>query len=272
MTKIELYRKMCEIVGTENARKYPKGFTGKCTVSNYVQFEKVIDLCNEYYRDQGLTVCYRGQSNYSWKIEPSISRDKSRYEKEISFLEPYINCSNLTIDTVFKAQHYGKPTRLLDVTMNSDVALWFASKKYDDIKGAVFIMPIANNEDLKANFIDYNLWQIENMNSLVNCSCQDQIDIQYKKQNKSLISTLDFNGLINIYQSSLKDIRIVNQQARGVLCEFRIYRQNNMKIMTYQKQFCFNIIKIEIASQSKKLILDKLKNLGIYEKFLFGNY
>ncbi|MDD6567749.1 MAG: hypothetical protein PUF01_02780, partial [Eubacteriales bacterium] len=65
MTKIELYRKMCEIVGTENARKYPKGFTGKCTVSNYVQFEKVIDLCNEYYRDQGLTVCYRGQSNYS---------------------------------------------------------------------------------------------------------------------------------------------------------------------------------------------------------------
>ena len=51
----------------------------------------------------------------------------------------------------------------------------------------------------------------------------------------------------------------------------QIDSSNNRIIQTYQKQFTFCVIKIDIKSQFKASILKSLENKGIDKKFLFGN-
>jgi len=93
---------------------------------------------------------FRGQCNVNWDIRPSIFRnslisvEEEMIEKAISRVpDEFTNC-NTAFDELTKLQHYGLPTRLLDVTMNPLVALYFAccskekSKEIEESKGVVY--------------------------------------------------------------------------------------------------------------------------------------
>lgn len=95
---------------------------------------------------------FRGQSNSLWDIRPAIYRESlisvedEIIQKAISRVpSEFYNASDFDILT--KLQHYGLPTRLLDVTMNPLVALYFAccTKEYvnnadeaEEVDGIVF--------------------------------------------------------------------------------------------------------------------------------------
>lgn len=78
------------------------------------------------------TLFFRGQSNKLWDIRPSIFRDAliSVEHKIIQTAtarvpQEFRECSS-AFEELTKLQHYGLPTRLLDITMNPLVALYFA--------------------------------------------------------------------------------------------------------------------------------------------------
>ena len=48
-----------------------------------------------------------------------------------------------------RMQHYDGATRLLDVTSSSDVALYFASSKYDEVAGIVYSYRV--NPDMRVS-------------------------------------------------------------------------------------------------------------------------
>lgn len=79
---------------------------------------------------KGNEIYYRGFINCTWKDEPAIYR--SHLERENLFVEKAVcnypdEFSNAhTIDILTQLQHYGCPTRMLDVTSNFLVALFFA--------------------------------------------------------------------------------------------------------------------------------------------------
>lgn len=90
-------------------------------------------------------IFYRGQVNSAWKLEPSILRDNSTSEYEI--IQNAMQHHNIEMPISFpfeyiaKMQHYGFPTRFLDLSTDINIALFFAcfDPENQDVDGRLFI-------------------------------------------------------------------------------------------------------------------------------------
>jgi hypothetical protein len=81
---------------------------------------------------------YRGHSNCNFKLQASIYRDENYIKHESQIYKDvlhnfpnYFKNKNDIVDNLIKMQHYGIPTRLIDLTFNPLVALFFACGGYD---------------------------------------------------------------------------------------------------------------------------------------------
>ena len=103
------------------------------SVSEFI--EKIVQLDKE----EGTEIFYRGHADRDWELLPSIFRTPNGVEKEHLLFrdmvahEPqsFSECKS-TLDYLVQMQHYGLPTRLLDMTTNPLVALYFACEQAED--------------------------------------------------------------------------------------------------------------------------------------------
>lgn len=94
-------------------------------------YEDILELQKQYLQKHtSRHVFYRGQANSSWCVEPSILRNANLREYKIIEDAIHNNQINIPIKSLFeyiaKMQHYGFPTRFLDLSTSLDVALYFA--------------------------------------------------------------------------------------------------------------------------------------------------
>lgn len=110
------------------------------SVSSFIEMIRQVKETKEAQDGTSTELYFRGQETEFWDIEPSIFRD-DMLSIEHKLMQIPLQKSptefrdlNSMFDIMTKYQHYGMCTRLLDLTTNPLVALYFACKKHGAVK------------------------------------------------------------------------------------------------------------------------------------------
>lgn len=249
---------------------------------------------------------FRGHSDVAHQLIPSIARTNKKtgysylyYEKEmiskaIGKNPGLFHEDEYAINLLVKLQHFGIPTRLLDVTYNALVALYFACKNDKDLDqdGEVFVFKISSDD---GNYIKY-----------FNDPYVDLISKTYKKKGPypyeittflgdakyqlGYIANID-NHIRSVSCDTLESVianmstpifvspvelseRQKNQQGAFILFPNEL-RKKSEGIFLYgdlvkmQKENDIIVKQIIIPKENKIEMLKYLENYGIREEFLF---
>ena len=277
-------------------------------LNNVKELERYKNLEFSEKRKYTIDLFYRGQHNKEYELVPSISRmqkdvpfyasslevaliNKAKNEYPVLFSE-----TDNPLDLLVKLQHYGIPTRLLDITTNPLVALYFACEDKsnpdnNDKDGEIII--IGNQyETYFENPLYHDIAKYMGRSDIIATHSITLETLFYELAVRKNIATTNIreyirdnngeyfiNKVINdmyfIYPPRLFE-RLYLQQGHFILPLNDYYYDEKTKMIELKptlspipKDHKNIIARYIIPAESKKHLLDELKMLNITESTLF---
>lgn len=194
---------------------------------------------------------FRGVDNDSYPSDdPSIFRDFGWIRNENILINECLSKNprdfsedRTTFDVLVRMQHYGLPTRLLDITKNPLVALYFATKNGEKENGKVVAYFVSDKKIYYPNSPLVALYS--------NLSYQDYEQWRFESKRETVIRDLIRRASSDVFAS---DEFYSSQNLEGCCCvkpkmtNERIIRQDGAFLlfgMSFNKEFCPKIFPME---------------------------
>ena len=223
-------------------------------INSISDLSKILQTLGE--PEKGHTRFFRGHGDEGWQMLPSIYRETSLIENEDKIIKDALTyCPDdfLPSDTLFeklvKLQHYGYSTRLLDLTTNALVALYFAAQPYKEKK--------PYSDEYKSKDGELIIFDIPNEHIKYGDSDTVAILSAISTQ-KNEFSILKAKTHANNYKNLAKHAHALSQEFKNDSYDFgKNIKENRYKEMLLQWSNFSSNIKPIIEENNKKIIEEK---------------
>lgn len=260
--------------------------TNKNNISKIGSISTLVHELTRLSNQDEYTYFFRGHANHEFKMIPGIYRKQSWIKNEFNFFkEIRLKCpgefhqGTTAFQSLVKMQHYSLPTRLLDLTSNALIALYFATESIPDKEndGQIIVLKVPKREikyydDAKVSLLS-NISRVEcnvtNDTNTINAINLEQLK-HFAKSDGAYLNNITSEMLNDVIcvKPQMDNPRIIRQDGTFLLFGINGVKDNLSKLSDKFK--CDEIPDgLIIKKEEKQKLRFQLANLGITEGTIY---